>query len=106
MLVYDHARTEKVVAKLIAAERTIRIATIALLTLGFGLPCAALGLALASFPQERIGCAALGLVAGASAGLAVARLLLIVFSAVMEWMCQVLIALGARVVASRPASKQ
>jgi len=104
MLVYEHARTERVVNKLISAERTIRTLTVVVSVLIFGVSFASV-CSLGASDSGRGVAVVVGLVLGGSIGIVVARLLLIVFSAVMEWMCQVLIALGAGVATSRPASK-
>jgi ABC-type Co2+ transport system permease subunit len=89
MLVYDHERTEKIVQRLRDAERAGRWAVVAFAVV--------LLAALGALMGRVAGTAGGGMVAGSLLGVMIGMYATAVVSAVMEWMCQLLIAHGAMV---------
>jgi small neutral amino acid transporter SnatA (MarC family) len=83
MLNYEHTRTEQIVDRLLRAERIIRI----VIVLGSVL---ILGLFSFSISQFSV----LGGLIGAAIGLAVGMYSMLLLSAVVEWMAQILVAQG------------
>jgi hypothetical protein len=89
MLVYDHDRTEKIVQRLRDAERAGKWAVVAFAVV--------LLAALGALMGRVAGTAGGGMVAGSLLGVMIGMYATAVVSAVMEWMCQLLIAQGSMV---------
>jgi uncharacterized membrane protein len=100
MLLYDHARTEKIVERLRTAERIVRFITIAL-SLAL---CAFIGISAGANTHSTEGLVIGGAI-GAIIGFILGSLSMILLSAIVEWMCQILIALGEVIESSKRASK-
>lgn len=96
MLVYDHDRTEQIVDRLRAAERLTAFAT----GLSSMAVFAAVG-GLTGGAVRSVEGTVVGGIIGAVVGVAVGQLSMVLVSAVIDWMCQVLIALGEGVEAAR-----
>lgn len=97
MLLYDHSRTAQIIARLRMAEAIVRIITIlgSIALFGFA------GLSAGEGVGRTDTAAITGVVVGAVAGFIVGGLSMILLSATVEWMCQILIALGDLVEASK-----
>lgn len=89
MLLYDHDRTERIVERLRNAEGIVRfITTISSIAL-FGL----VGMSAGATARSSEGLI-IGGVIGALIGFGIGSLSIVLVSAVIEWMCQLLIAHG------------
>ena len=85
MLVYEHERTEQVVNRLRRSETVVRAVTLLISVIVF----AVLGGAVLS--SDFI----VGVLLGAVVGIAIGNYSMVLLSAVIEWMCQSLVAQGA-----------
>ncbi len=82
MLLYGHQRTDKIVERLCIAEGITRLITIGSSVVYF---------TVAGMP---FGGLMIGGIIGAGIGLVIGNLSILIISAVIEWMCQLLIAHG------------
>jgi hypothetical protein len=89
MLVYEHVRTEKIVERLRAAETGVRRITVTAATFAF----AAIGFSAAGVGSSNV--IAIAGIAGGVIGFVLGICATVLLSAVIEWMCQLLIAQGA-----------
>jgi hypothetical protein len=96
MLLYDHDRTEQIVSRLRNAEKIVRVVITLSTTLIIGLPALLVGLD-AGGQNGAIA----GGVFGAIVGYFLGSYTVVLMSAVIEWMCQLLIAQGEIVAASK-----
>jgi hypothetical protein len=96
MLRYEHRRTELIVERLRDVEGIIRFGTLATSIAAF----AAIGAFLGTGTRSFEGILVLG-AGGVMVGIVVGTYSMIVFSTIIEWMCQILIAQGEVVESSR-----
>ena len=89
MLLYDHSRTEKVIERLRNAEAIVRIVTILSAIILFGVAGFSTGASGGGIESAIIGGAI-----GAVVGFLVGIYSMVLISATIEWMCQMLIAQG------------
>ena len=97
MLVYEHARTELIINRLRGAERFARIVAVVTGVITFA--SAAILITGAASTNQR----AIGGIVGALLGFVIGAYAMVVISAVIEWMCQMLIAQGSLVDATTRA---
>lgn len=96
MLLYDHERTEKIVERLRNAESIVRVVTILTAIAFFTL----MGLSAGAASRSSDG-VVIGAVIGGIVGFGVGNFSMVLLSAVIEWMCQLLIAQGQIVEAAK-----
>jgi hypothetical protein len=89
MLLYDHARTERIVDRLRNAERTVRLITISFSIAVFALIGIGAGMSARTSEAPIFG----GLI-GVVVGVVIGNLCMVLLTAIIEWMCQLLIAHG------------
>jgi hypothetical protein len=102
MLVYEHERTEQIVQRLQGAARLLAYITIPVAIAAIGLAGGWMGAAIAE--DTKVGMRA-GLAVGGLVGLFVGIYVVPVLSAIIEWMCQMLIAQGALLDTTRKPTK-
>lgn len=89
MLFYDHDRTEKIIDRLRNAEGIVRVIT----TVSSMALFALVGMSAGATARSSDGLI-IGVVIGAVIGFGIGNFSMVLVSAVIEWMCQVLIAHG------------
>jgi hypothetical protein len=100
MLLYDHDRTERIVERLRNAEGVVRFITVVSSMTFFAL----VGMSAGATARSSEG-VIIGGVIGAGVGLGIGNLSMVLVSAIIEWMCQLLIAQG-ELVKSPSASRK